>query len=73
MKNYKRSICSTCRHAPYCSLTTNMSNIWSCSEYAHYLDKEKEPVFMVSLEMVSKRSTCVGHSKKNEQKELLLN
>ena len=51
MKNYKRSICSTCRHAPYCSLTTDMSNISSCSEYVHHLDKDNEPLLVVSLEM----------------------
>ncbi|KAA2219010.1 hypothetical protein [Maribacter flavus] len=52
MGNYKRSICSTCRHAPYCSLTTDMGNISSCSDYWHYFDDDSEPEYMVSEEMM---------------------
>ena len=73
MKNYKRTICSNCRHAPYCSLTTDMSNISSCSEYVHHLDKDNEPTVMVSIEMASDNAVLISQATKNEQKELLLN
>lgn len=42
MKNYKRSICSTCSFLSFCSLTTDKSNIHSCSEYEHYLEHPQE-------------------------------
>lgn len=48
-----RSICSTCRHAPYCSLTTDKSTIVSCSEYSHFLDITSEPIVVISNEMAS--------------------
>ena len=43
MEKLYRSICSTCIHASYCVLTTNKSNISSCSEYVHKLDKDYLP------------------------------
>ncbi len=57
MKNYNRSICSTCIHAPYCSLTTDMSSINSCSEYVHHLDTDEESILKVSLEMTTITNT----------------
>ncbi|MBD0852211.1 hypothetical protein [Maribacter arenosus] len=70
MKNYKRSICSTCRHAPHCSLTTDMSSISSCSEYVHHLDKDNEPMVMVSVETASDHLAYGRQANKN--KELLI-
>ncbi len=67
MKDYRRSICSTCRHAPYCSLTTDMSNISSCSEYVHHLDTGEEPTYMVSIEMMG------NNRQRNKRKEPVLN
>lgn len=73
MKNYLRSICSTCKHAPYCSLTTDMSAISSCSEYAHHLDKDIGPMIMVSVEMASEEFEFSSRATRNKQKEFLLN
>lgn len=67
MKNYSRSICSTCSHALYCSLTTDMSNINSCSEYAHYLDENKDYPPVQSAEKGR------AAQQKNESQELVLN
>jgi len=67
MKNYKRSICATCRHAPYCSLTTDMSAIYSCSEYIHHLDEEETIPLLVSVEMSSTNAI------ENQHKEIVLN
>lgn len=53
MKNYKLSICSTCRNMLHCSLTRNHQNIYSCSEYVHELDKDYFPLTLVSLEITS--------------------
>ncbi|EMQ93888.1 MULTISPECIES: hypothetical protein [Xanthomarina] len=33
MNTMDRSLCRTCRHVESCSLTSNKSFIWSCSEY----------------------------------------
>ncbi len=38
-QKYNRSICSTCRFISFCELTTDKSNITSCSDYEHYLDE----------------------------------
>lgn len=59
MKNYKRSICSSCTHVPYCSITTYMGNISSCSEYRHYLDDNRESEYMVSEEMMGETVTMI--------------
>ena len=53
MKNYMRSICSTCTHAAYCSLTKDKNSIYACSEYFHFLDHNNEPVMVISNEMSS--------------------
>lgn len=57
MKEYKRSICSTCYHLTYCSLTTDKTSVSSCSEYAHLLEGDESPVIMVSTEMTSGMNT----------------
>ncbi|APQ18368.1 hypothetical protein BTR34_13990 [Maribacter hydrothermalis] len=64
MKNYNRSICSTCRHVLLCNLTRDKSSIHSCSDYVHYLDITNEPTLVISNEMAT-----------NEEfkKELVLN
>lgn len=33
MNNLEKSLCATCEHLVYCSLTSNKKSIWSCSEY----------------------------------------
>ncbi|PWK17429.1 hypothetical protein [Xanthomarina spongicola] len=33
MNTLDRSLCRTCRYVDSCSLTSNKSFIWSCSEY----------------------------------------
>jgi len=33
IKNFDRSICSTCAFLKDCTLTSNHNAIWSCSEY----------------------------------------
>jgi hypothetical protein len=45
MNNLDRSLCRTCRYVDTCSLTSNKSFIWSCSEYELAEDKKinKEP------------------------------
>ncbi len=53
MKNYDRSICSTCRHMMNCSLTRDKSTIVSCSEYAHFLDTNSDTTLVISNEMAS--------------------
>jgi hypothetical protein len=40
MKTLERSLCRTCRYVDSCSLTSNKSFIWSCSEYELAEDKE---------------------------------
>ena len=65
MNKYESSICSTCRHRPFCSLTTNMSSIHSCSEYVHQLDLVKDPIVMISAEMADNFG-YVGNTVKNE-------
>lgn len=54
MKNYIRSICSTCTYMTYCSLTKDKNSIVSCSEYVHVLDITNEPTLIISNEMASK-------------------
>ncbi|WP_441825422.1 hypothetical protein [Maribacter spongiicola] len=54
MKNYIRSICSTCTYMAYCSLTKDKNSIVSCSEYVHVLDITNEPTLIISNEMASK-------------------
>ncbi|WP_324028167.1 hypothetical protein QSV08_09630 [Maribacter sp. BPC-D8] len=54
MKNYMRSICSTCTYVAYCSLTNDKNSIVSCSEYVHVLDVTNEPTLIISNEMASK-------------------
>jgi len=41
MKTLERSLCRTCRHVNSCSLTSNKSFIWSCSEYELAEDKQE--------------------------------
>lgn len=52
MKNYKRSVCSTCSYVSFCSLTTDKSNISSCSEYLHRLDEECPQITKVPIEIL---------------------
>lgn len=33
MDHLENSLCATCEHLPYCTLTSNKHFIWSCSEY----------------------------------------
>ena len=40
MNTLERSLCRTCRYVDSCSLTSNKSFIWSCSEYELATDKE---------------------------------
>lgn len=68
MKSYKRSICSTCRHATYCSLTSDMSNISSCSEYVHRLDETYPQTIDDPIELFSSN----GKKKDKEDKQLVL-
>jgi hypothetical protein len=49
MKNLDRSICSTCRFIADCVLTTDKSNISSCSDYVHNLEIDNEPLPMVNF------------------------
>lgn len=51
MKNLDRSICSTCSYVSDCVLTTDKSNISSCSEYIHQLEKNEEPSPFVTFEI----------------------
>ncbi|CAG2532385.1 hypothetical protein SAMN05192540_2375 [Maribacter dokdonensis] len=53
MKNYMRSICSTCTHHSYCSITKDKYNIHSCSEYVHFMDFTNKPITVISNEMSS--------------------
>jgi hypothetical protein len=64
MKDYERSICSTCRHMMNCSITRDKSMIVSCSEYAHFLDTNSDPILVISNEMASNNEF---------QRELVLN
>lgn len=66
MKEYLRSICSTCRYLPNCALTTDKTNISSCSEYVHKFDKEYPPLLTEPIELNS------GSGQEND-KELVLN
>ena len=66
MKNLNRSICSTCRYLPNCVLTTDKSNISSCSEYVHRLDKDYPPLAPEPIEMFSSGG-------QNNENELVLN
>lgn len=38
-----KSLCNTCIHAAYCSLTSNKNAIWSCSEYEKQYLKNTNP------------------------------
>ena len=53
MKNYDRSICSTCRHLMYCSLSRDKRMIYSCSQYFHFLDVTSDSTLVISDEMAS--------------------
>lgn len=33
MDHLENSLCATCEHLAYCTLTNNKRFIWSCSEY----------------------------------------
>jgi hypothetical protein len=41
MNTMDRSLCRTCRYVDSCSLTSNKSFIWSCSEYELATDTEE--------------------------------
>lgn len=67
IKNLNRSICSTCRYLSTCVLTTDKSNISSCSEYVHRLDREypilaAEPIRMFSSSGQKKENELVFKS-----------
>lgn len=66
MKNYNHSLCSTCEHTLYCSLTTDMSTISSCSEYIHHLENPSS-----AIQVSTKYATDETQNK--QKKELLLN
>lgn len=51
MKEFVRSLCSTCIHQSNCALSSNRSNINLCNEYRQYMDDGKEPTIVVSDEM----------------------
>ncbi len=51
MNEIVRSLCSTCEHRQYCSLSNNKTHINLCNEYRHYLEDNKEPIVMISDEM----------------------
>lgn len=53
IKKYPRSICSTCINLSHCMLTTDKSNISSCSEYVHLLDKDFSVAPLDTVEMFS--------------------
>lgn len=53
MKELVRSLCSTCRHVAYCSLSTDRTNIQLCNEYVHRLDEGDGPAIMVTNEMIN--------------------
>lgn len=64
---YNRSICSTCSFLSFCVMTTDKSNITSCSEYEHYMDsKQKE----IAIEPGQIRATI---SRTKTKRHLVLN
>lgn len=63
MKNLDRSICSTCKYVSDCVLTTDKSNISSCSEYIHQFEKDDEPSPFVTFEMFEVSSHQHGQEK----------
>lgn len=59
MNTLDRSLCRTCRYKVSCSLTSNKSFIWSCSEYELAQDtvKTQEPQVLTNkLDLVIEES-----------------
>lgn len=41
MNHLENSLCATCEHLAYCSLTSSKRFIWSCSEYDESIGHDK--------------------------------
>lgn len=68
MTEFLRSICSTCRYLPNCVLSSDKSNISSCSEYVHRLDENYPPVPTEPIKLLS----SYGIKNDKEDKQLVL-
>ncbi|NYJ27852.1 hypothetical protein GGE08_001906 [Muricauda sp. ARW1Y1] len=51
MNEFVRSICSTCIHRTYCSLSEQRAYTNLCNEYQHYLEDTDLPTIVISDEM----------------------
>ncbi|BDW93518.1 hypothetical protein LCL86_00975 [Muricauda ruestringensis] len=51
MNEFVRSLCSTCIHRSYCSLSKKRTQISLCNEYHHFMEDNQEPTIMMSDEM----------------------
>lgn len=57
MSQLENSLCATCEHLIYCSLTNDKQFIWSCSEYE--VSEYQEPAF---YEKIIKKATDFTNS-----------
>ncbi|MEO2052573.1 MAG: hypothetical protein ABGX00_12485 [Allomuricauda sp.] len=51
MKDFIRSLCTTCLYLDNCSLSADKTKTLVCNEYVHRLDDSREPAIMVTDEM----------------------